>query len=459
MKRFFTELVERARHSPEEFRRISRDECIEAVRSFAVQYRNDIRERHNQGESGETIVRMLTNAADTILRGVFQFGLASSEHPEALMRRIALCAHGGYGRSQLSPHSDLDVCLLYEPPLDYAIEKFNDFLVPFLWDTGFDICYSVRTVKESLALAQKDIRVLTSFIEGRLLAGAMTPFAQLRLHIRSLRPAGLAESFAALRMRERMDSLREEHRDLYAPEPNIKESAGGLRDYHTALWLFSMSYGAKSLDEIMAQGLISEEEHLEVAQARDFIWRTRNELHFHSGKEDDRLTFANQQHLAHAFGYGEEGSQPVARFMQDYYNASRQLRRFLTIAARTCHGLAAGDLDESNHPFLPSSTIVDDELHVGIGDEHWFAENPARLMGVVWECASRGAFLSRAAERLIADNLHLVNSTSRFSQATWCDGILRQFAIIPRKPGTCCDLLRIRVCLAVTCLNFRLFAE
>jgi hypothetical protein len=37
-------------------------------------------------------------------------------------------------------------------------------------------------------------------------------------------------------------------------EPNVKESPGGLRDYHTALWTGAMRFGAGSLEELLTAG-------------------------------------------------------------------------------------------------------------------------------------------------------------------------------------------------------------
>ena len=46
----------------------------------------------------------------------------------------------------------------------------------------------------------------------------------------------------------------------YMGEPNVKESAGGLRDLHTAMWLASTKFGARTLRDLLEKGLITQRE-------------------------------------------------------------------------------------------------------------------------------------------------------------------------------------------------------
>src|SRR5690606_11772729 len=151
------------------------------------------------------------------------------------------------------------------------------------------------------------------------------------------------------------------------------------------------------LEDAVGQGLITPEEHLELVDALDFLWRVRNELHFRAGKTQDRLTYAAQAEVARALGY-TAGDQPrIPRFMQDYYGAARQLRRFLLSAAKICNYPAAGVLVDAPGPTRSHIVSRDGELQIATTDENWFSQNPARLMEVFWECARRREPLSRSA--------------------------------------------------------------
>ncbi|MDQ1257481.1 MAG: [protein-PII] uridylyltransferase [Candidatus Hydrogenedentes bacterium] len=409
----FEELVALASKDVDAFRKTDRNECVAAARIHLKESLEAIRKRHTEGESGSNVVRLLTKSADDILRGVFHFALAQVGNPRQVLSRLSLCALGGYGRRELSPYSDLDVCLLFEGRIDSHIEKLNGYLVPFLWDMGFAVGYGIRSIDDTMTLIRDDVRVYTSFLEGRLIAGDNTAFGRLKLFVQDWRSRDRSDAFIQLRVRERRGGLPEEYRDLYRPEPNIKENAGGLRDFQTALWLLMSVCGTANLDEVAGQGLISAEEHLDLIKGLDFVWRIRNELHFSTGREEDRLTFEHQKHVARAFGYGGSEHEAVARLMEDYYAAARKLRRFLHTAVAVCDSSASGMADIE--PQIPDYTIQGDELHVGLADEHWFQENPVRFMEAYWECARYGLRLSRPTERRILKNLNLIGDTFRSS--------------------------------------------
>ncbi|MDX9973524.1 MAG: [protein-PII] uridylyltransferase, partial [FCB group bacterium] len=426
----FEKLVRKAQSEDPDSLPISRKECLNAAREYVLQRRSEIRERHRTGESGINVVRMLSEMADAVVHGAFQFALHSARHRRNTLSRLSVCALGGYGRAELSPHSDLDVCLLYEGADDESIELLSNYLVPFLWDTGFVVGHSARSLQDAIDLARTDSEAFTSQLESRLVTGNSMPFARLKLSIRELQFGGMAHDYVLERVHERYDDHPGSQQDLFNPEPDIKENAGGLRDFHAAFWSLMVSYGATTLDDAVNQGLVSPEEQLETLEALDFIWRVRNEMHFHTGKTQDKLTFAMQSHVARALGYTSAGDQPrISNFMQDYYSNARQLRRFLQSAAKICDCPTTVPVSEGFLPEPAHVAIRNNEIHIASTDERWFSQHPPRLMEVFWECARRRLPLSRSAERLIAANLHLVGETFRSS-----DVVRRYFMAICSRP-------------------------
>ncbi len=422
----FIEWVELARALDKRAAVAPREELLESAKAFVRAGREAIRARHDAGESGGSIVKALSDHADALVTGVIELGLARVKKPAKLAKRISLVAQGGYGRAHLNPGSDLDICLLYDGWSDKDLDALNQFAVPFLWDTGYEISFVSRGVKETIQLARHDMKVFTTSIECRLLFGAPGPFARMALAMRGMRAPA---HFAELELRERSEPTGGDRAALYAVEPNIKDGDGGLRDYQTALWLFAATQGTATLDDLVNHSMMPPEERLELEEALDFMWRVRNELHFCAGRKEDRLSHANQLRVARAFGYTGEDSHDTARFMEDYYASARKLRRFLRMAARACHYAGAAKLLDTPRPGGHELTVEDGELYAGVGDPHWFEENPARLMSVFWECARRGVILSHPTERFVRDNLRLAGDTFQTS-----DLVRRFFLAICNRP-------------------------
>ncbi len=415
MSMTFDDLTALAATNRRAFLDVPRKTCLEAARAHAQERRDAIRERHGAGLSGTDTVRQLAETADGLLQGVFRFGVAAVNQERYLTSRVSLCALGGYGRMAMSPHSDLDVCLLYDGELDEAVKGLNSYLIPFLWDLGYNVGYAIRSLEEARELVHEDKKAFTSFWQARLLAGDTTLFARAKLTVRDLLAGGLSRKYMREVVHERFDGLAPEYADLHRPDPNIKENAGGLRDFHSALWLFMTAYGASTVEDVASMGGMTNDEYLNTLEAVDFLYRIRNELHFHAGKANDNLSFENQQHVAEAFAYARAGQQNTNRFMEDYYAAARHVRNFLRLAARTWDYQAPVPKVSGDGTHTGDPVIHNGELHVAVNDQHWFSQNPARLMEVFWRCASKGVDLSHDAERRVIQNLHLVNAAFRSS--------------------------------------------
>ena len=431
MNNRFPELAARARAGDPAFGAVSREECVEAARRYLAQQWQAVRQKHAAGESGSNVLRRLTEIADTVVRGVVEFGMHHTGEREKLLSSVAVCALGGYGRCEMSPRSDLDVCLLYERRLSHEIKALHGYLLPFLWDMGFKTGYTVQRVSEAVKLARNNPEAYTTYAQARLLLGSNKLFARLRMQLRGLKARDLDPILRHIRKREIPEELPPQHRDLYNIEPDIKENVGGLRDFHAAQWMIMMTHGALSLDGLQRLGHLSADEYLGLVEALDFMWRVRNEMHFHTGKPKDHLDFAMQGHVARALGYGGESHEAIDRLMQDYYSAAQRIRHFLMLAARLCEQQIAARFSESPGVNRSRSrfTVYQGQLCAGTLDRKWFAENPARLMQVFWESARRAAPLSYAMQTWVRENLPLAGDAFRAS-----DVVRRYFVAVCNLP-------------------------
>jgi [protein-PII] uridylyltransferase len=422
-------LVDLAHSNPVAFRKVPYGECVSVLRAHIEVERGKIRQRHAAGESGSNVLRNLTALCDSVVKAAVHFGLARSRNANILMRRVAICALGGYGRAEMSPCSDLDISLLFDTALDQEIETLNNYLMPFFWDIGFHAGYTLHSVTEAAALAADDARVFTTYAQARLLIGDNMTLGRLKLLLYDINDRTRAQVLLDVRRRERAEDLPLEHRDLYALEPDIKENAGGLRDFHAGLWMVILAHGQMSLDDMLRLGHISPQEHLDLLDGLDFLWRIRNEQHFHTGRPEDRLTFAMQKHMAGVFGYGVGTNQEVGRFMEDYYAAATKVRGFIQIAARICDQPSMAALFDQRQPGRSHLSVYHGQLCVDPSDKNWFVENPTRLMEIFWESARRTVPLSAAAAHWVTNSLHLVNDEFRTS-----DVVRRYFIAICNRP-------------------------
>lgn len=206
----------------------------------------------------------------------------------------ALVAVGGYGRGELAPYSDLDVVLVSDEGVD--VRAVAERVWYPLWDSGWKLDHSVRTMPEMLAAADGDLKVALGLLDVRHLAG--DPNLTLRL-----RTTMLARWRRAAR--ERLPALRElvEARHELVGEvahlsvPDLKEAEGGLRD-------------ATVLKALVASWLV-DVPHVELERARQGLLDVRDVLHEAAGRASDKINPEQWGDLAQGLGLADAGAAQV----------------------------------------------------------------------------------------------------------------------------------------------------
>ena len=278
-----------------------------------------IRSAHFAGAGGSEVVQRRTDLIDRTLRGAYEYLAAAGPLP-------ALLAIGGYGRGELNPHSDIDIMFLCRDEKD---RQRSVELLYILWDAGMDVGYSVRTIDESISLARQDIKVRTSLIESRLLAGDPGLYDSFIRAMQGEVFYSKPSDFIHEKISERMATRQKYGGSIYLREPNIKECEGGLRDIHTALWLAFVRYRVATLGELVGKSVVTEGQYAVFLRSRDFLWRVRNEIHYLSGRKNDHLTFDLQERAAKDFKYRDSAHLlAVERFMKSYFLHARNIREF-----------------------------------------------------------------------------------------------------------------------------------
>ena len=112
----------------------------------------------------------------------------------------------------------------------------------------------------------------------------------------------------------------------YLIEPNIKDGKGGLRDLHTLHWLAKHLYPDKAEAEFVEAGVFTAHEYRSFRRCESFLWTVRCELHFLTGRPEERLSFELQQAMAERLGYrGHAGLSAVERFMRHYFLVAKEV--------------------------------------------------------------------------------------------------------------------------------------
>jgi len=240
----------------------------------------------------------------------------------------AVVALGGYGRGELAPYSDLDILFLHLNHRALQTRRLVEPILRILWDAGLTVGHSIRSVNDCMAAARADPHLQTALVSTRLLAGNDKIYQSLLETLEKDRRRR-ADIFISAIKRERDARYAKFGAVVCLQEPNVKESAGGIRDLHTALWAAYARYGCQTLEELRSRDLISAAEEKVAARAANFLWRVRYAAHLSTRRKTERLSLDLQTTLAREFGY-KSGAHLLAseKFMRDYYHHARELNLF-----------------------------------------------------------------------------------------------------------------------------------
>jgi [protein-PII] uridylyltransferase len=281
--------------------------------------RTAIRERFESGQLGRELLHRLTLLTDRHLRLAWK--------AQQMPQNATLVAVGGYGRGQLFPYSDVDILILLPAPPDDALRFKLEALVGHFWDIGLEVGHSVRTLDECFEMAASDITVQTTLLESRLISGNRDLYRRFTRRLQqSIDPATFMR---AKRIEQQDRHSRHQETNL---EPNLKESAGGLRDLNTILWISRAAGLGRTWLELARRGFITRDEAAAISRHERVLEMLRIRLHYLAGRREDRLLFDHQTALAKQLGFADRsGKRPSERLMQRYYLTAKSVSQLNTI--------------------------------------------------------------------------------------------------------------------------------
>jgi [protein-PII] uridylyltransferase len=343
-----------------------------AIRTFLESHRKKISEAHRGGRPGSDTCLALTGMMDEAVQTSFRV-LAPD-----LQSHVAILALGGYGRCEQAPHSDLDVMVLCTSGAarSEAREAAKSFL-HLLWDAGVNLGHSVRTVDEALALQGTSLDSWTAMLESRFLAGNESLAESLYERIAERIQGGVNSWFSECVLAAIGNRVDRFGSSVKLLEPNIKKSAGGLRDLHSVFWLYrgnDVSYFIQPdnsrpasrafLDILLERGQLEAEPHGRACEAIDFLFRVRHEMHYQRDSQHDTLEYALQGLVAGVLGFGAEAElRPVEVFMREYYTHTRVIHGLSQQLVQRFQGtLAKGEPHDGQMERVGRHLVIQDGL-------------------------------------------------------------------------------------------------
>ena len=143
-----------------------------------------------------------------------------------LDKNFVIYANGGFGRKEIFPISDIDISIVEKnKPKDFKhLEEF----ISFLWDQGYKIGHSVRTIKDIKKISKEDVKEYTSYLTRRPLITNNVIDKKISNTLLNLWDK---KKFFNTKLQEQKERHSQFHSTAYNLEPNLKESPGTLRDF------------------------------------------------------------------------------------------------------------------------------------------------------------------------------------------------------------------------------------
>jgi len=388
---------------------LTRERFIARGKAFLADLYEWLRDNNNRMRGRQALSRF-TRAHDLLIEAAHA-QVAQHWKPErgaAGTPQVAVVALGGYGRGDLFLRSDVDLMLLLDSRKKAQDLAFVKTLLHLLIDLKLNLGYTTRTLDDCEAVFGIDLDSTTAMIESRWVSGNKALCQRMDEVIGHL----LQNRWRKWFLKSTYEQWRERHElfesTVFLLEPNVKESAGGLRDVHGVYWTLFALTGSTDLKQLKEEAGFEDGELRAYRDAINMIQIVRNEIHIAAASQTDQLSFNLQPTIAKRLGYEADTHRtPEEVFMGDYYRHARTVARSSNRAIRVLLRREQSTLSELfgslRRKKLDSSLVVQDHtLFVDPARPQYFEENPRRVMALFERAAKLGLRVSEETKDQLA---------------------------------------------------------
>lgn len=376
---------------------------------------------------GLRCAQSLSKAQDEIIRATYQFAVDYVYKLEKPKKTdiLTIAAVGGYGRGTLAPGSDIDLLFILPNKTTKRSEEITEFVLYILWDLRQKVGHAVRSLDDCIKMAKTDMTVRTATLEARYLTGNKPQFTTMADRFKNEIMANTASDFIAAKMAERDERHTAMGNTRYVVEPNVKDGKGGLRDLNTLFWIGKYFYQVKSQKQLVEKGVLSRKELRLFEKSEDFLWAIRCNLHFMTGRADEKITFDLQPELAERLGFASKRRLiPAERLMKRYFLVAKDvgdLTRIFCASLEFAHakspdlvgwvleGLQGG----RRRKIRGEPDFIVEQGRINIARKDVFETTPLNLIKVFWLAGREDLLFHPEALKALTRSLNLINTELR----------------------------------------------
>lgn len=411
--------LEQAARALHEKARKKHGENIEIFRGFRKIEEHRLRMWHKAGGGGREVSRQRCDLVDILFRELFE-GIVRAVAPKGLTESLAVAALGGYGRRELTPFSDIDI--MFITPRAHpgkAAEEIIRQTLTALWDIGYKVGHSTRSIAEAVKQANGDMITKTAMLEARFLTGDKEIFTQFRERYERDCVKGREAEYIAWRLANQAEMRGRYGHSVFMQEPNVKNGMGSLRDCHNILWIGYFKEHAATLGALVEKRLLREPERRSLEKSYDFLVRVRTEMHYLIGRPQDGLTLQLQGRVATSFNYPQRHIlRRVEAFMRDYYRHARNIYLISqsVIERMEVKPAKPGLLNLIRPKAEKFDGFVAKSGRLDVESRETFAEDPFQLIRAFHHAQVRQLRFSPELRDLIRRRLRYVNRTFQYAR-------------------------------------------